>query len=139
MSDKIYYTDTLAAAKRFEKAKTELLERKRVEDIRAAIPQGHNSGLNADMVDDYHASDLLREVSDMIARIPHRGGGGGGGTAWYDGAGAPNITGADGDYYLDNATGDIYHNTVGIWAIVGNITGGVGGGSVWYNGAGVPS
>jgi hypothetical protein len=79
----IYYTDTLAAAKRYEEARAKLLEQKRIEDIRKAIPEGHGSGLNSDMVDDYHAEDLLKEIDDRIARIPRRGHGGGGGGLTY--------------------------------------------------------
>lgn len=78
-SDKIYYTDVLEAQKRFDRIRAERDERKRVEGIRGAIPQGHNSGLDADMVDGYHADDLLQEVDDRISRVPKRGAVGGGG------------------------------------------------------------
>ena len=38
------------------------------------------------------------------------------GTVWYNGTGAPsNTLGLDGDYYLDNNNGDIYHKAGGSW------------------------
>lgn len=52
------------------------------------------------------------------------GGGGGSGAAWYDGTGAPAAgLGADGDYYLDDATGDVYTKSSGSWAVTANIKG----------------
>jgi len=129
MSEKpIYYTDVLDEMKRFDKVKSEADKRKKIEDLQRTLPQGHGSKLNADMVDSYHATDIFEEVSTMIGKIPRRhGGGGGGGTLWYDDIGAPTIVGVDGDYYLNTANGDVYHNTTGVWAVVGNILGGPAG------------
>jgi hypothetical protein len=47
------------------------------------------------------------------------------GSTWYDGDGVPNNSlGNDGDYYLDNLTGDVYTKVSGDWGIpVANITG----------------
>ena len=52
------------------------------------------------------------------------GSGGGGGAAWYNGSGVPSSgLGADGDYYLDTATGDVYAKASGSWSVVTNIMG----------------
>lgn len=72
------------------------------------------------------------------------------GSVWYNGSGPPaGGLGVDGDYYLDNANGDVYFKTGGVWGVVGNITGPTGAtgatgaagapGSVWYNGSGPPA
>jgi hypothetical protein len=45
---------------------------KESEELLEKLPQGHGSGLDADMVDGLHASEI-------IARAPGKGGGGGGG------------------------------------------------------------
>lgn len=64
-------------------------------------------------------------------------------TVWRDGSGAPSdATGNDGDYYLDDSTGDVYTRSGGHYTIVANIKGASGSagtaGSVWYNGSGAP-
>ncbi len=52
---------------------------------------------------------------------------GGGGSVWYNGTGAPSSgLGANGDYYLDNATGNVYAKSGGAWSIVANIKGPTG-------------
>jgi hypothetical protein len=75
------------------------------------------------------------------------------GATWRDGAGAPsNALGVDGDYYLNDATGDVYLRASGIYSIIANIKGTTGStgstgaagtngtnGSTWYEGAGAPS
>lgn len=72
------------------------------------------------------------------------------GAVWRDGTGAPaNGLGANGDYYLDRTTGDVYVRAAGTYSVVTNIMGpagddgtdGVDGasGSVWRDGSGVPS
>jgi hypothetical protein len=49
------------------------------------------------------------------------------GATWRDGSGAPsNTLGADGDYYLDNPTGNVYLRTSGTYSIVANIKGATG-------------
>ena len=46
------------------------------------------------------------------------------GATWREGTGVPsNGTGANGDFYLDDATGDVYKRTTGVYAIVANILG----------------
>lgn len=75
------------------------------------------------------------------------------GSVWRDGSGAPSSgLGIDGDYYLDDATGDVYLKGAGAYAVVANIKGATGAtgaagsagsagapGSVWRDGAGAPS
>lgn len=59
------------------------------------------------------------------------------GATWRDGSGAPsNALGVDGDYYLDDDTGDVYNRASGTYSIVANIKGadGAGGGGFTYNG-----
>lgn len=52
---------------------------------------------------------------------------GGGGSTWYDGTGAPGGgLGVDGDYYLDDATGNVYAKVGGSWSVVANIKGAPG-------------
>jgi hypothetical protein len=49
------------------------------------------------------------------------------GSVWRDGSGAPsNGLGANGDYYLDDATGDVYLRSVGFYSLVANIKGATG-------------
>ena len=73
-------------------------------------------------------------------------------TVWRNAAGAPsNSLGADGDYYLNNTTGDVYKRTAGAYAVVASIRGTTGAtgatgatgpagatGATWRDGAGVP-
>ena len=49
------------------------------------------------------------------------------GSQWYNGTGVPsNSLGVDNDYYLDNATSNVYFKASGTWSIVTNIKGGTG-------------
>lgn len=49
------------------------------------------------------------------------------GATWRDGSGAPsNGTGANGDYYLNTANGDVYKRAAGTYSVVGNIKGATG-------------
>jgi hypothetical protein len=49
------------------------------------------------------------------------------GSVWRNGVGVPaNSLGADGDYYLNDSTGDVYLRTTSIYAIVANIEGATG-------------
>lgn len=49
------------------------------------------------------------------------------GATWRDGSGVPsNGLGANGDYYLDDATGNVYLRTAGTYSIVANIKGATG-------------
>lgn len=84
------------------------------------------------------------------------------GTVWYSGSGAPGGgTGANGDYYLNTANGDVYTKSGGSWSVTGNILGPTGAtgatgstgatgpagptgptgpaGSLWYDGVGAPA
>jgi hypothetical protein len=64
--------------------------------------------------------------------------GGAPGSKWYDGTGAPaGALGVDGDYYLDDGTGDVYAKQGGAWGLTGNIAGPVGPAGTapaWYDG-----
>lgn len=62
------------------------------------------------------------------------------GSVWYNGIGVPSPSlGIVGDYYLDTATGNVYHKTAtATWALQGNIKGatgsaGAGGAIIKYN------
>jgi hypothetical protein len=78
------------------------------------------------------------------------------GSVWRDGSGPPpNELGADGDYYLDHVSGNIYARTAGVYTLIGNLIGPVGPagpagpagpqglqgvpGAVWREGSGAPS
>ncbi len=90
------------------------------------------SQLRATVVGDAIALTRI-ELAIALTRVdtPTTGGGGGGGpdddsgitgTAWFDGAGAPSDTlGNDGDYYLDDSSGDVYKKSAGHWTIVANL------------------
>ena len=55
------------------------------------------------------------------------------GSTWYDGTGAPaGGLGIDGDYYLNDANGDVYIKASGSWSVTANIKGadGLGAGTV---------
>jgi hypothetical protein len=63
-----------------------------------------------------------------------------------NGNGAPsNSLGIDGDYYLDDVMGDVYHKVSGSYGVVANVKGPQGPngsgapGSTWRNGSGAPS
>jgi hypothetical protein len=68
---------------------------------------------------------IIRIATQGPAGPPGSGGGGGSGSTWYEGAGAPSSgTGADGDFYLNTANGDVYQKASGAWGTaVGNIAG----------------
>jgi len=75
------------------------------------------------------------------------------GSVWREGSGVPsNGLGVNGDFYLDDLTGDVYQKAAGVYSIVANITGPTGDtgstgapgadgapGSVWREGSGAPA
>lgn len=72
------------------------------------------------------------------------------GSVWREGLGVPsNLTGIDGDFYLDGATGNVYQRASGSYNVLCNIKGqngtnGTNGapgapGSVWREGSGAPA
>ena len=78
------------------------------------------------------------------------------GAEWFSGSGAPaGALGDDGDFYLDDTTGDLYAKSGGTWSVVDNLTGPQGpqglqgdpgpagadgvDGADWRTGAGAPS
>jgi hypothetical protein len=59
------------------------------------------------------------------------------GVSWYTGTGVPSASlGVDGDLYLDTATGNVYQNTAGVWAVISTVA---GAGATWYSGRGSPA
>lgn len=49
------------------------------------------------------------------------------GSVWREGTGAPaNTLGVDGDFFLDDANGDVYQKAAGVYAVVANIRGPAG-------------
>lgn len=55
------------------------------------------------------------------------------GSTWYEGTGVPSSgLGANGDFYLNDANGDVYNKSGGAWSLVANIKGadGIGAGTV---------
>lgn len=91
-------------------------------------------------------SVTIREFTELLDGVVLRdeitssGGGGGGtgpqgppgtdgadGATWYNGSGAPSAgLGANGDYYLNNDTDDVYFKASGTWSIIANIKGDTG-------------
>jgi hypothetical protein len=75
------------------------------------------------------------------------GGGGTAGSVWRDGTGVPsNALGVNGDYYLNDANGDVYLKATGTYSVVANIKGATGAagsngtnGTNGTNGVGVPA
>lgn len=62
--------------------------------------------------------------------------GAGTGVTWYTGVGAPSASlGTDGDLYLDTASGNVYQNSAGTWAVISTVA---GAGATWYSGRGTP-
>lgn len=56
------------------------------------------------------------------------------GSVWRNGTGAPsNSLGINGDYYLDDATANVYQKSGGVYSVVANIGGGGGGGGFIAN------
>ncbi len=66
---------------------------------------------------------------DGVAWVPTANAGPQGtpGSVWYNGVGVPPpLVGIDGDYYLDNPTGDVYQKQAGAWVQIANIKGPTG-------------
>jgi len=79
----------------------------------------------------------------LLARKGDTGEQGFSASVWHNGSGAPSgELGADGDYYLDNDTGDTYQKSSGSWSSIGNIRGQQGDpgapGATWHSGSGSP-
>ena len=83
----------------------------------------------------FAAADEIALSFDRTGNLGSTGATGatGASTAWHDGTGVPaGGLGNNGDYYLDDATGNVYLKTSGAWAITANIMGpaGLGGGTI---------
>jgi hypothetical protein len=86
-------------------------------------------GIDGDFYLDSGSGDVFYKSSGSYAEIANligpAGSGGAAGTVWRDGAGTPNdAVGANGDYYLDDDTGDVYARSAGAYGLVANIKGG---------------
>lgn len=57
------------------------------------------------------------------------------GSRWFNGSGPPGVISgvANGDYYLNNDTGQYYYRTGGTWALQGELKG-----TSWFTGHGPP-
>jgi hypothetical protein len=102
----------------------------------AGVP---SSGTGADGDFDLNTTtqDVYRKASgvwSIIANIKGATGAtgtagvaGAAGATWYQGAGVPSAgTGANGDFDLNTATGDVYNKASGTWSLVANIKGPAG-------------
>lgn len=70
---------------------------------------------------------LFFTEGDPYTTTSIKGGQGDPGSVWRNGAGVPaNSLGVNGDYYLDNTTGDVYKKEAGIYVITANIKGPTG-------------
>lgn len=78
-----------------------------------------------------------------ISKTGNKGGNGNSGvngSIWRDGSGVPsNGLGANGDYYLNDATGDVYLKTTGTYSIVTNIKGTAGTNGLGYKATSISS
>lgn len=106
------------------------------------------TGINGDYYLNTANSDVYYKSGgswSVVANI--KGGNGANGSVWYNGTGAPSVgLGVNGDYYLNNANGDVYTKSGGSWSVIGNIKGPAGtngtngtNGATWYTGSGAPS
>lgn len=105
------------------------------------------TGVNGDFYLNTTTSDVYKKTSGAWAVVVNikgptgaTGAAGTNGATWLSGSGVPaSATGANGDFYLNTATSDVYKKTSGAWAIVVNIKGNAGtNGSTWLSGSGVP-
>lgn len=100
--------------------------------------------LNNDNGDVYNkTSGSWAVVTNIQGADGSDGAAGADGSVWRDGSGAPaDSLGVDGDYYLDNDTGDVYNKAAGTYSVVANIEGPQGptgpSGSDGADGQGVP-
>lgn len=68
-----------------------------------------------------------KTIVGAINEINGKGGSGTPGSKWYNGEGAPSTsTGINGDYYIDDLTGDVYNKQNNTWSIALNIKGPAG-------------
>jgi hypothetical protein len=76
--------------------------------------------LDVDSGDLYsNASGTWSVVGNLTGPAGETGAAGTDGAAWLTGSGAPaNATGADGDLYFDEDTGDVYSKAAGTWSLV---------------------
>ena len=74
--------------------------------------------------------EIIGNIKGGLGEQGEKGETGKPGSVWFNGAGAPTQeTGLDGDYYLDNETGDVYNKKDNTWSKVANLKGPEGSGS----------
>lgn len=98
-------------------------------------------GANGDLYLDAATGFLYKKAAGAYTHIATLAGTpGAAGSKIYNGNGAPdNTLGLNGDYYLDNATGNLYFKASGAWGVNAALTGAPGmAGTVIRNGTGVP-
>jgi len=72
----------------------------------------------------YDGRWAVYDANGQVSFVGSPGTNGANGSVWYEGTGAPaGGTGVNGDFYLDDATGDVYQKSTGSWGIVANILG----------------
>ncbi len=75
----------------------------------------------------FKASGAYSIVGNIKGATGSSGSNGTNGSVWRDGSGAPSSgLGANGDYYLDDDTGDVYLKSAGSYSLVANISGSSG-------------
>ncbi|HCM25641.1 MAG: hypothetical protein A2Z99_10510 [Treponema sp. GWB1_62_6] len=102
-------------------------------------------GEDGDLYLDTEAGDLFLKTAgtwsaDPILNLTGEPGlDGSAGAVWLFGDGLPGAEGADGDFYLDSSTGDVYLKTAGIWSAVPILNLRGSDGATWIVQAGTPS
>lgn len=72
----------------------------------------------------YDGRWTVYDESGQVSFVGAPGANGAAGSVWHEGTGTPLVgTGANGDYYLNDANGDVYKKESGTWGIVANILG----------------
>lgn len=101
-------------------------------------------GIDGDFYLDDATGDVYQKVGGtwgIVANIQGADGADGApGSVWFEGTGPPAAgLGIDGDFYLDDANGDVYQKAAGVWSVVANILGPTGpAGADGADGQGVP-
>lgn len=102
-------------------------------------------GIDGDFYLDDATGDVYQKVGGawgIVANIQGADGADGApGSVWFEGTGPPSAgLGIDGDFYLDDANGDVYQKAAGVWSVVANILGPTGpAGADGADGQGVPT
>ena len=72
----------------------------------------------------YDGKWSVYDANGQVSFVGSPGTNGANGSVWFEGTGAPaGGTGVNGDFYLNDANGDVYQKSSGTWGIVANILG----------------